>query len=292
MPYFESPVDGVRLHYADHGPASGPVAVFAASAYLGHEMWESQALPLAEAGFRCVGYDRRGHGRSDDAWSGYDLDTLADDLHGLLAHLGLRRATLIGHSVGAAEVVRCLTRHGGGRVARAALVSGLVPGIGRSPSLPNGIGPEFVQADDAAFRADRAAYFAASADDFFAAHLPGNRVSPAYVDHLIARCLTSTLRASDAVRRLSLTLDVTAELSSLTVPFLLVHGTHDTSAPLPVTGERASRLLTDADLRVYEDAGHGLFATHGHQLLADLREFIGEPESRTTTHRELMTRQA
>ncbi|MGY4959648.1 alpha/beta fold hydrolase [Streptomyces sp. 900105245] len=50
MPYFESPVDGTRLHYVDHGPADGPVAVFVASAYLGHEMWEYQMLPLAEAG--------------------------------------------------------------------------------------------------------------------------------------------------------------------------------------------------------------------------------------------------
>ena len=98
MPYFAGPVDGIRLHYRDHGPASGPAAVFAAGAYLGSEMWEAQMLPLAEQVYRCVGLDRRCHGRSDDVWNGYDLDTLADDLHGLLDHLDLREATLVGHS--------------------------------------------------------------------------------------------------------------------------------------------------------------------------------------------------
>jgi non-heme chloroperoxidase len=64
-------------------------------------------------------------------WGGFDLDTLADDLHGLLEHLDLRDATLVGHSVGAAEAVRCVTRHGSGRVARAALVAGVLPGLVR-----------------------------------------------------------------------------------------------------------------------------------------------------------------
>ena len=39
---------------------------------------------LAEQGFRCVAYDRRGHGRSSDPGRGYDFDTLADDLAAVL----------------------------------------------------------------------------------------------------------------------------------------------------------------------------------------------------------------
>jgi pimeloyl-ACP methyl ester carboxylesterase len=274
MPYYESPVDGVRLHYADHGPAAGPVAVFVSAAYLGHELWEYQMLPLAEAGYRCVGLDRRGHGRSDDAWSGYDLDTLADDLNGLLDHLDLREVTLIGHSVGTAEVVRCLTRHGTARVARIVLVAGVAPGVVRSPGLPDGVDPAIARADDEVFRRDRAAYFTALADDFFAAHRPGNEVSPAYVRHLIDRCLAATPRAATGIRAVVSALDLTAELPALGVPVLVVHGTHDTSAPLAHTGERLARLVPDATLRVYENGGHGLFATHAERLTADLREFV------------------
>ncbi|MER6076397.1 alpha/beta hydrolase [Streptomyces sp. NPDC001817] len=274
MPYFESPVDGTRLHYIDHGPATGPVAVFAASAYLGHEMWEYQTLPLAEAGFRCVALDRRGHGRSEDTWNGYDLDTLADDLHGLLDHLDLREVTLVGHSVGSGEVIRCLSRHGGVRIARAALVAGVSPGVVRSPGTPDGWDPADVRADDEVFRRDRAAYFTALADDFFAVHRPGNQVSPHYVRHLIDCCLGATPRAANGVRAVVAALDLAGELPALDLPVLVVHGTHDASAPLSLTGERAARLLPDATLKVYENGGHGLFATHAARLTADLREFI------------------
>lgn len=282
MPYFESPVDGTRLHYADHGPATGPVAVFVASAYLGHEMWEYQMLPLAEAGFRCVALDRRGHGRSDDAWSGYDLDTLADDVHGLLDHLDLRDVTLIGHSIGTGEVIRCLTRHGRARVARAALIAGVTPGVVRSPGVPEGLDPALVQADDEVFRRDRAAYFTALADDFFAAHLPGNRMSEPYVSYLIDRCLSATARAANGVRAVVAALDLAAEATEVRVPVLVVHGTHDTSAPLALTGARMAELLPDSTLKVYQNGGHGLFATHAELLTADLREFVDAGRVRAT----------
>ncbi|MEW2619031.1 alpha/beta hydrolase [Streptomyces sp. NPDC048106] len=275
MPYYESPVDGTRLHYADHGPASGAVAVFVASAYLGHEMWEHQMLPLAEAGYRCVGLDRRGHGRSDDVWRGYDLDTLADDLQGLLDHLGLREVTLIGHSVGTAEVVRCLTRHGSDRVAGAVLVCGVSPGILRSERLPDGVDPALARADDELFRRDRPAWFARSADAFFAVSSAGNEVSDAYVSRLIDRCLRATPRASTGLRALVTGLDLTDELPAVDVPVLVVHGTHDTSAPLAHTGERLARLVPGAALKVYDRGGHGLFFTHAERLTADLREFLG-----------------
>ncbi|MGW7819882.1 alpha/beta fold hydrolase [Streptomyces puniciscabiei] len=274
MPYYESPVDGTRLYYVDHGPATGPVAVFVASAYIGHEMWEYQMLPLAEAGYRCVALDRRGHGRSDAPWSGYDLDTLADDVHGLLDHLDVREATLIGHSIGTGEVVRCLTRHGTARVARVALIAGVTPGVVRSPGTPDGVDPAVVRADDEVFLRDRAAWFAAGVDAFFAAHLPGNEVSPEYVRYLLDRCMSTGARAAMGIRGVVAALDLTAELPSVDVPVLVVHGTDDTSAPLAGTGERVAKLVPDGTLKVYEHGGHGLFVTHARQLTADLREFI------------------
>ncbi|MGW3116564.1 alpha/beta fold hydrolase [Streptomyces sp. NPDC001107] len=276
MPYFASPADAAQLHYVDYGPADGPVAVFVNSAYLGTEMWEFQMLPLAARGYRCVGLDRRGHGRSDDVWNGYDLDTLADDLHGLLDHLDLRAVTLIGHSVGSAEIVRCLTRHGSGRVNRVALVAGIAPGVARTADNPDGWDPEVMRAGNAAFLRDRPAFFSDpdALRDFFALHRPGNEVSPAYVRYLSDRCLVSTVRASSAVQETIVTLDVAPELAKLEPPLLVVHGTHDVSAPLETTGRRAAALAPDATLKVYENAGHGLFVTHAEQLTADLREFM------------------
>src|ERR687893_1056163 len=92
--------DGCRLAALDWG--EGDPVVFVHGGQLGAAMWEYQMLPLANAGLRCIAYDRRGCGRSDHPWRGYDADMLADDLAAVMAHFDLRGATLIGHSQGCA----------------------------------------------------------------------------------------------------------------------------------------------------------------------------------------------
>ena len=84
--------------------------VFVASAWLDSRMWDFQPPYLVDQGLRCIAYDRRGHGRSDWSWDGYDYDTLADDLGALLDDLDLRDVTLVSHSAGSGEIVRYLTR--------------------------------------------------------------------------------------------------------------------------------------------------------------------------------------
>lgn len=276
MPYFETSTDGTRLHYVDYGPRDGRTVVFVNSSYFGTEMWEFQMLALAGEGFRCVGFDRRGHGRSDDVWGGFDLDTLAGDVGALVDHLDLGDITLVGHSIGTAEIVRYLTLHGSGRVARVALVAGMAPGPARSADHPDGVDPALIEAGNEAFRKDRPAFFTSGADDFFALHRPGNEVSPAAVQYWVDRCAGATARAGNALGELVVTLNVAPELAKIDVPVLVVHGTHDVSAPLALTGERAARLIPGSTLRVYENAGHGLFVTHADQLIADLREFANQ----------------
>lgn len=275
MPYFETTTDGTRLHYVDYGPREGRPVVFVNSSYFGTEMWEFQMLPLAAEGFRCVGLDRRGHGRSDDVWDGFDLDTLAGDLGALLDHLDLTGITLVGHSLGTAEVVRHLTLSGGGRVARIALVAGMVPGPVRSADHPEGVDPALVAAGNEVFRKDRPGFFARGAAPFFALDRPGNDLSPAMVRYWEDRCAGATARAANALGDLVVTLNLAPELAGIDVPALVVHGTHDASAPIHLTGERAARLIPDSTFHVYEDAGHGLFVTHADRLTADLREFAG-----------------
>jgi non-heme chloroperoxidase len=99
MPYIETK-DGTRLFYKDWG--DGQTVVFVPGWCLSSEMWEYQMVPLSEAGFRCISYDVRGCGRSDQPGGGYDLDTLADDLAAVIEGLGVRDAALVGHSAGRA----------------------------------------------------------------------------------------------------------------------------------------------------------------------------------------------
>jgi len=43
-------------------------------------------MAIADAGYRAIAYDRRGFGRSSQPWSGYDYDTLSDDLAAVIEH--------------------------------------------------------------------------------------------------------------------------------------------------------------------------------------------------------------
>ncbi|WP_328537414.1 alpha/beta fold hydrolase [Streptomyces sp. NBC_00344] len=277
MPYFATPTDGTRLHYIDYGDpgtTAERTIVFVNSSYFGTEMWEYQMLPLAADGFRCVGLDRRGHGRSDDVWDGFDLDTLADDVAALLDHLDLTGVTLVGHSLGSAEIVRMLTRHGSGRVARIALVAGMAPGPARSADHADGLDPAVVEGANAAFRKDRLAFFADGAEAFFALQRPGIELSAAYVQYMVDRCAGATARAATAMGDLLTGLNLVPEMAKIDVPALVVHGTHDVSAPIELTGRRSAAALPGSVFHVYEDGGHGLFATHADRLTGDLRDFM------------------
>jgi len=268
----------MRLFYTDAG--TGTPIVFVASAWLDSRMWEFQIPYLVDHGFRCIAYDRRGHGRSDWSWDGYDYATLADDLGTLLEHLDLRDLTLVSHSAGCGEIVRYLTRHGAARVARVAIVSGTTPCLMKREDNPEGIDFELVKTDLAARTADRPKWFAENAAGFFGVDLPGVRVSPAFTEFMIRQCLDCSARATVQFFVTGFTSDLREELRSIDVPALIVHGDRDIQAPLELCAHRTARLLQRSTLRVYTNAAHGLFLTHADRLNADLLAFADVPQSR------------
>src|SRR4051812_35367107 len=79
MPYLNTS-DGTALFIRDWG--HGDPILFVHGWGLNSDMWEYQLPALVDQGLRCVAYDRRGCGRSDQPGDGYDFDTLADDLAG------------------------------------------------------------------------------------------------------------------------------------------------------------------------------------------------------------------
>jgi non-heme chloroperoxidase len=133
--------DGQSLWYKDWG--SGAPVVFLAAWGLPSDMWDYQMVPLSDQGLRCVAYDRRGHGRSSRPGTGYDYDTLADDLSALIETLNLRGVTLVGMSMAGGEMVRYLTRHGARRIARLIFVAtDATPFRTQTPDNPTGVPAE------------------------------------------------------------------------------------------------------------------------------------------------------
>ena len=95
-------VNGIRLHYLDWG-GSGPAICFLAG--LGLSAYYYAAFALRFSGpFRVVALTRRGHGDSDCPETGYDVETLAEDVRQFLDSLQIHRVILVGHSLANVEL--------------------------------------------------------------------------------------------------------------------------------------------------------------------------------------------
>ena len=107
--------DGTEIFYKDWG--RGQPIVFHHGWPLSSDDWDAQMMFFVEQGYRVVGIDRRGHGRSSQVSDGHDMDHYAADAAAVVEHLDLRNAVHIGHSTGGGEVTRYVAWHGKGRVA-------------------------------------------------------------------------------------------------------------------------------------------------------------------------------
>lgn len=258
--------DGTQLFYRSWG--TGKPILFVAAWALHSEAWQYQMVRLSDEGFRCIAYDRRSHGRSSDPGTGYDLDTLADDLASVLTQLALKNVILVGHSLGAAESVRYLTRHGTSRIARLVLIAPTTPSLTKTADNPDGVDPHIFEATRAAFRDDFPGIVAANIKPFVIA-----TTSPALTDWIMQMMAQCSLKALIDCNRSFTTADFRQELPNLRLPTLILQGDADASAPLELTGRKTAALLPNAQLKVYTGAPHGLIYTHKDQVNEDLLNF-------------------
>ncbi|WP_442865478.1 alpha/beta fold hydrolase [Acidocella sp. MX-AZ03] len=128
--------DGTQIFYKDWG--KGQPVVFSHGWPLSADAWDAQMNFLGERGYRVIAHDRRGHGRSEQTWTGNDMDTYADDLAALTAALDLQEAIHVGHSTGGGEVARYIGRHGTKRVAKAVLLGAVPPVMLKGAANPEG----------------------------------------------------------------------------------------------------------------------------------------------------------
>jgi non-heme chloroperoxidase len=272
MSYFQA-TDGTTLYYRDHG--DGPPIVLLSSQGLSSSMWQHLMVRLADRGFRCVALDRRGHGRSDDPGKGYDFDRFADDIRELLTLLDLRDVMLVGHSVGGAEAARYLTRHGRDRVSRLVLASTTLPFLARTADNPDGVPLAVMQSVWESWHSDWPRWVGENRPPFIGAGLPGCAVSPEMIQLGMNDMLQTSLPALLQTSRAAVTTDFRAELREIGVPTLLIHGDSDASSPVEITGAKAVTLIPGARLKIYQNAPHGLVATHLSQVEGDIVEFAG-----------------
>ena len=261
--------DGTELYWRSWG--EGAPVLFVAAWGLPSDAWQYQMIRLADEGLRCVAFDRRGHGRSTDPGQGYDIDTLADDIAGVIAALDLHDVTLVGHSLGCAEIVRYFSRHGAAKVKRVVLVAPVTPFLTKTPDNPDGLDRTAAEAARTAFRHDFAGILDANARPFV---MPDtSQATIAWIEAMMTR---TSLKALVECNRAVTEVDLRKELPEIGVPVLIVQGDADMSAPLALTGRRTAALIPGSTLKVYEGAPHGLIFTHVDRLNIDLLSFAGK----------------
>jgi non-heme chloroperoxidase len=267
LPYLATG-ERTNLFYKDWG-AGEPAVVFVHGWPLHSDMWQYQMLHLAGAGVRVIAYDQRGCGRSTDPGAFYDFDTLADDLAGVIEQLGLCKPILVGHSIGAGQIVRYLSRHGSDRVGGIVLLSASLPFIQRSEDNPDGVDPAHLDHLRLLIRTDTPKWLGNAAKLFFVPE-----TSPETVEWGVRMCMENSIWALTQTNHTDVETDFRAELPRLKVRTLVVHGDADRTCPLETTGRRVARLIPGAELKVYEGARHGLFITHMERFNSDLLGFV------------------
>jgi non-heme chloroperoxidase len=268
LPYFESH-DGTSLFYRRWGV--GAPIIFLHAWALNSDVWQPHMIELSERGFSCIALDRRAHGRSDDPGCGFDFDSLSDDVSALLRHLSLTGVTLVGHSIGSAECIRCLTRHGSARVARLVLIAPSLPFMLKTTDNPDGPNEKRVLEG---WREIWKTNYA----DWLAQALPSGfdpDVTPDRIQRTLRLMLQCTVQAAIGTNVALAETDFRSELPRVGVPTLILHGDQDVSCPVEATGRRVAKLISGSQLKIYEGARHGIIATHAKEVSNDIADFIG-----------------
>jgi len=95
-------VNGINLHYLDWGGV-GDVLLFLAGMGCNAHIFDDFA-PRFRDKFHVMALTRRGHGESDHPESGYDAETLTEDILQFLDALGIEKIILAGHSMANVEL--------------------------------------------------------------------------------------------------------------------------------------------------------------------------------------------
>lgn len=262
----------VSLYVKDYG--TGAPVVLIHGWPLSNEMWEYQIENLVANNYRVITYDRRGFGKSSQPWNGYDYDTLTDDLKAIIDQLELTNITLVGFSMGGGEVVRYFSRHAGQNVAKAVLISSIIPYLAKSDDNPEGRTTEKNLATQNAINEDRIAFLEDFGIKFFGQSSRNKVISTSLLEYYKMLAAFASPHATTECAKSFSSADFRKEVLLVNVPTLIIHGNEDKIVPIEISSKKTTQLITDNKFIIYDGAPHGLFYTDKEKLNIDLLDFL------------------
>ncbi len=274
MPFIinEKAKENVNIYYEDYG--AGQPVILIHGWPLSHRAWEHQVSEIVDAGYRCISYDRRGFGISSAPWESYDYSALTSDLRELILQLDLKECIIVGFSMGGGEVVRYFTDYGNDRIAKAALISSIIPIVKQKENNPDGVPENDLKDIMGALKEDRVGFLKQFHQMFYNYEDNKDKISESalHYDWSIAAYASprATIKSAEAWAKT----DFRIEMINVKVPTLIVHGDADQIVPIKTAGEQAAKGIADNEYHVIKGGPHGLNATHKTELNKILIDFL------------------
>ena len=245
-----------RLFFEDTG-GEGATVVFSHGILMDHEMFEPQVRSLTGE-FRCISWDQRGHGQSDQAGSWTYWDS-AQDLLALLDHLELDHAFLVGMSQGGFLSLRA-----------ALLAPERVQGLALIDSQAGPENPDMLPV----YEGLHEAWLAGPSTDL-AESVAEIILGPADHAPWLAKWLERPHEwVTEPFKTLSSREDIHDRLSEITCRALVIHGAADTAIPMELAEALCSGLPGCEGLVKIEGAGHASNLSHPGVVTEALRDFV------------------
>ena len=250
---------GVRLHYAEQGDSAGrPVILL--HGYTDSWFSYSRILPSLSSTYHAYAIDQRGHGDSERPASGYDMADLAADVVAFMDVMGLRQATLVGHSMGSlvAQEVALASPE---RVTRLILVG----------SGTNVQSEDMLQLQQAVNALDDPVLPEFARE--FQVSTIYHPVPDDFLDRAVAESLKLPARVWRAALAGVLAVDYTGQINRIQIPTLVLRGDHDAIFSQAAQDALAAG-LANAVLKMYSETGHALHWERPGEFISDLEGFI------------------
>ena len=265
--------DGIQIFYKDWG--EGQPIVFHHGWPPSSDDWDAQMLFFLQQGYRVVGIDRRGHGRSSQVSGGHDMDHYAADAAAVVDHLDLRDAIHVGHSTGGGEVARYVARHGKGRVAKAVLMSAVPPLMLKTAKNPDGTPIEAFDALRNALAANRSQFYLDLASGpFYGFNRPGAKPIQGAIENWWRQGMMGAATAHYLGIKVFSETDFTDDLKAIDVPTLVMQGDDDQIVPYKDASLLSVKLLKKGTLKIYSGFPHGMLTTNADVINKDMLAFF------------------
>ena len=264
----------VKIYVNDMFPGGFKTLLFIHGWPASQEMFEYQYNQLVPLGYRCIGMDVRGFGKSDKPLTGYSYNQLADDLLKVIQTLNLHNVTLIGHSTGGAIALRYLARHNSYRVTNLVLAAAAAPSLIQRPNFPYGQQAEAIEKNFILTTLqDRPKMLWDFGKIFF--YKP---VSQPFSDWFFSLGLQAASWSTLAISKAWLSETLFADLTNIHIPTLILHGIHDQVVPYEL-GLIQNQSIPDSKLVTFEDSGHGLFFDERHRFNQEIIQFLEQQQN-------------